>query len=59
MKRSITTLALRKTAIVLVVGCAAALFSVAVSPEDAPAPGHAVTVVAGGPVTPTEWNSQG
>ncbi|WP_328928798.1 hypothetical protein OG429_32400 [Streptomyces sp. NBC_00190] len=59
MKRSIKSLVLRKAAILVAVGCAASLFSVAVSHQDAPAPEHTVTVLAGGPIDPTEWNSQG
>lgn len=60
MKHSLKTLVLRKAAIVVTVGCAAAsLFSVAASHLDAPASEHTVTVATGGPKDPTDWNSQG
>ncbi|WP_330333694.1 hypothetical protein OHS33_30885 [Streptomyces sp. NBC_00536] len=59
MKHSMKTLVLRKAAIIVAVGCAAAsLFSVSVAHHDAPAPGHSVTVLADGKDT-NEWNSQG
>ncbi|MFB7467675.1 hypothetical protein ACFCZ1_29985 [Streptomyces sp. NPDC056224] len=59
MKRSIKSLVLRKTAILVAVGCAASLFSVAASHHDATAPERTVTVLAGGPIDPSDWNSQG
>ncbi|MFI0982055.1 hypothetical protein ACH4SP_34235 [Streptomyces sp. NPDC021093] len=60
MKRSIKNPVLRKAVVLVTFGCAAALFSVAVPQHDAPAPGHTVTVLAGGGgKEPNEWNSQG
>ncbi|MCX5387060.1 hypothetical protein [Streptomyces sp. NBC_00083] len=59
MKRSIKSLILRKAAVVITAACAASLVSVAVSHDATPASGSTVSVRAGGPSNPEEWNSQG
>ncbi|MFJ5679599.1 hypothetical protein [Streptomyces sp. NPDC093097] len=60
MKRSTKSLILRKAAILVTVGCAAAsLFSVAVSPGEAPSSQRTVSARAGHTIPPSEWNSQG